>query len=235
MKTCEHCNAFLHCSGINNCPKCHQSLIYKEDEYTFDNGNYELICVCGDKPQYSDGGYICSCGRRYDDKGWLVSSPNSKSYFVSDKLYCYGENRFTCALYLRCICGNEFKFLSTHKHIINPNNNDYFFTENCPSCNSCGRIYRNITFTDPESYKEASLPQLIICPICEGKVSSQAKSCPHCGQPINTTITCPICGGQEIDVIDGLTKGISALAFGAFASNTILNNYQCKKCKHKFK
>lgn len=75
---------------------------------------------------------------------------------------------------------------------------------------------------------------VIKCPACSGSVSSEAASCPHCGQPINTAMKCPKCGSTNIETISGLKKGASALAFGVFAANTVLCRYKCKSCGHKF-
>lgn len=118
-------------------------------------------------------------------------------------------------------------------------------------CPKCGGIYSNRDFKcincevslvksefQPNSNASNSnrpKASIIQCHACLGNVSNQAKSCPHCGQPINTKTTCPKCGSQEIDDIGGFKKGASALAFGVFAANTVLNNYKCKKCGHKFK
>ena len=34
---------------------------------------------------------------------------------------------------------------------------------------------------------------LITCEVCGGKISSNAESCPHCGEPVKN-ITCKVCG-----------------------------------------
>lgn len=72
----------------------------------------------------------------------------------------------------------------------------------------------------------------IKCEACGGIVSTMAAACPHCGQPMKKR--CPKCGSDNIEPISGLKKGMSLWAFGAFAANTVKNDYQCKKCGHKF-
>lgn len=72
----------------------------------------------------------------------------------------------------------------------------------------------------------------IKCEACGGIVSTMAAACPHCGQPMKKR--CPKCGSDNIAPISGLKKGMSLWAFGAFAANTVKNDYQCKKCGHKF-
>lgn len=106
------------------------------------------------------------------------------------------------------------------------------------NCLNCGSrlIKDNFQFTAHKPTATTTpTPSIITCPACQGKVSNQAKSCPHCGQPINTQIICPKCNSSDIESIGGFKKGASALAFGVFSANTVLNNYKCRKCGHKFK
>ena len=75
--------------------------------------------------------------------------------------------------------------------------------------------------------------KLISCEVCKNNISSNAESCPHCGEPMKKR--CPKCKSTNIQRIGGLSKGISAGLFGMFAANTVLNDYQCKDCGNKFK
>lgn len=77
------------------------------------------------------------------------------------------------------------------------------------------------------------LSKTIKCQICNREISPTAESCPHCGE--NFGKRCPKCKSSNIQKIDGLSKGVSALAFGFFASNTVLNDYRCLSCGNKFK
>lgn len=102
-------------------------------------------------------------------------------------------------------------------------------------CNICNNILEQIDKNNISNLKTTIKFNIITCPACQGKVSNQAKSCPHCGQPINTQIICPKCNSTDVESIGGFKKGASALAFGVFSANTVLNNYKCRKCGHKFK
>lgn len=75
---------------------------------------------------------------------------------------------------------------------------------------------------------------LISCPSCKREISSNATACPHCGEPINTLLKCPKCGGTDISVITGADKAISVAFWGLFAANTVICKNVCKKCRHKF-
>lgn len=75
---------------------------------------------------------------------------------------------------------------------------------------------------------------LIKCPGCGKEVSSNAKSCPNCGEPIDTAIRCPKCGGTDIKVISGASKAVSIALWGVFAANKVISKYQCNVCGHKF-
>lgn len=75
---------------------------------------------------------------------------------------------------------------------------------------------------------------LIKCPECHNSVSSTAKTCPHCGAPIDTSIHCPKCGSTNVKVITGTSKAVSLVLWGVFAANKVMNHYVCNDCKHKF-
>lgn len=74
---------------------------------------------------------------------------------------------------------------------------------------------------------------IVNCPACGGKVSEQAAACPHCGQPMAKR--CPKCGSSDIEKISGMSKGLNAVMWGAFAANTLVNDFKCKKCGNKFR
>lgn len=75
---------------------------------------------------------------------------------------------------------------------------------------------------------------LINCPECGKQVSTQAKTCPNCGAPIDTAIRCPKCGSANTEVISGASKAVSVALWGVFAANKVMSRYKCKDCGHKF-
>lgn len=75
---------------------------------------------------------------------------------------------------------------------------------------------------------------LIKCPGRGKEVSSNAKACPNCGEPIDTAIRCPSCGSTKVSVISGGSKAASIALFGIFAANKVLSKYKCNNCGHKF-
>lgn len=76
---------------------------------------------------------------------------------------------------------------------------------------------------------------LIKCNECGKEVSSNAVNCPNCGNPINTKMRCPKCGGTNTRPISGASKTVSMLVWGPLAANKILSSNECLDCKHKFK
>lgn len=152
-----------------------------------------------------------------------------------DAIYCYKKGFQN--LYVRCSCGCEFKYMNTFYKRTILNNGDYKFDGGLPiMCPQCRAIYDTISFTPVENISTKHVDQyrteIIECSACKGKISNKARVCPHCGQPTNR---CPVCGSADIVKIGGLSKGASVWAVGAFASNTVLNDFQCKKCGNKFK
>ena len=75
---------------------------------------------------------------------------------------------------------------------------------------------------------------LIKCPACGREVSSNAKLCPNCGEPIDTAIRCPKCGSANTSVISGASKAFSVALWGVFAANKVMCKYECNDCGHKF-
>ena len=75
---------------------------------------------------------------------------------------------------------------------------------------------------------------LIKCPSCGRDVSSNATSCPNCGEPIDTSIKCPKCGSKSTKPISGASKLASVAAFGVFAANKVMSKNVCLSCRHKF-
>ena len=82
--------------------------------------------------------------------------------------------------------------------------------------------------------KEIIKMAIIKCPACHRDVSSSAKACPNCGEPIDKTLRCPRCGSTDIKEISTGSKIAHAAAFGIFALKKITNDYECKRCKFKF-
>lgn len=72
------------------------------------------------------------------------------------------------------------------------------------------------------------------CPDCFKEVSSNASSCIHCGNPLNTAPRCPTCHSTNISRITLGNKVGSALMLGIFAANKLVKSYQCNDCKCKW-
>ena len=75
---------------------------------------------------------------------------------------------------------------------------------------------------------------LIKCPECGGTVSDTAKSCPHCGAPIDTAFRCPKCGSTSVSKISGVSKAASFAAFGVLSAKKLTSQYKCNNCGNKF-
>lgn len=75
---------------------------------------------------------------------------------------------------------------------------------------------------------------MIKCPECGKEVSDKAKSCPSCGNPIDTNVYCPNCHSANVKVISGTSKALSVAMWGVFAANKVKSTYQCKNCGQKF-
>ena len=76
-------------------------------------------------------------------------------------------------------------------------------------------------------------PVLISCKACGKQISSQAESCPNCGQPTGIHV-CPNCRSTNTKVISGTSKATSVFLWGVFAANKVISKYECKDCHHKF-
>lgn len=88
--------------------------------------------------------------------------------------------------------------------------------------------------TNENVLEDVGTPAIIKCPACGGNVSNKAKTCPHCGQPIDVKIYCPNCGSTNIELISGTDKAVTTWAVGVYAANTVINKCRCKDCGHKF-
>lgn len=75
---------------------------------------------------------------------------------------------------------------------------------------------------------------LIKCNECGKEVSSKARTCPNCGNPIDTSVKCPKCGSTNTRPISNSSKLFSTIMWGGLAANKILSKYECLNCKHKF-
>lgn len=75
--------------------------------------------------------------------------------------------------------------------------------------------------------------QLTTCPVCDGKISTRATACPHCGNPTGVH-TCPKCGSTNTKTISGASKAASIYLWGPFAANKVVSKFQCKDCWHKW-
>lgn len=81
--------------------------------------------------------------------------------------------------------------------------------------------------------KTTKNPNLTPCPACNHPISTQAESCPNCGQPTGVHV-CPKCRSVNTKVISGASKATSIFMWGVFAANKVVSRYQCKDCGHKF-
>lgn len=75
--------------------------------------------------------------------------------------------------------------------------------------------------------------RLVPCVACGNQISTQAETCPHCGQPTGVHI-CPNCSSANTKVISGASKATSVFLWGPFAANKVISKFQCKDCGHKF-
>lgn len=75
---------------------------------------------------------------------------------------------------------------------------------------------------------------MIKCPECGTEVSDRARSCPKCGNPIDTKVYCPKCGSSNVNTISGASKAVSIALWGVFAANKVKSTYQCMDCNFKF-
>jgi TPR repeat protein len=57
---------------------------------------------------------------------------------------------------------------------------------------------------DPNAKHVSNKPKLLICHVCDGKVASNAKICPHCGAPQSSALT-----QDQSDLADNLTTAIT--------------------------
>ena len=94
-------------------------------------------------------------------------------------------------------------------------------------------------------------PTLTTCPVCQGKVSSAAPSCPHCGQPMSngqiassqtvqkplaqhpTGPRCPTCGSANISKIGYFDRATSVMFWG-LASRKMGKQFSCDDCGYKW-
>lgn len=98
---------------------------------------------------------------------------------------------------------------------------------NTPAVSAHSNIRRDEIITHN---KNASLTT---CPICNGKLSTRATACPHCGNPTGVH-TCPKCGSTNTKTISGASKAASIYLWGPFAANKVVSKFQCKDCWHKW-
>ncbi len=75
---------------------------------------------------------------------------------------------------------------------------------------------------------------LIKCNECGKEVSSNARNCPHCGNPINTAVKCPSCGSTNTRPISNASKVMSTIMWGGLAAHKVISKNECLDCKHKF-
>lgn len=75
---------------------------------------------------------------------------------------------------------------------------------------------------------------LIKCDECGKGVSDKAKTCPNCGNPIDTSIRCPKCGSSNTRPISNTSKVMSTVMWGVFSAHKVISKYECLDCKHKF-
>lgn len=95
-------------------------------------------------------------------------------------------------------------------------------------------------------------PTLTTCPVCQGKLSTAATACPHCGQPMSqgkpvqavqqapvqlkheeNVPRCPTCSSTNIRKLDVIDRGLSFAVWGIFSSK-IGKSMMCKDCGYKW-
>jgi Ca2+/Na+ antiporter len=95
------------------------------------------------------------------------------------------------------------------------------------------KIWRQGQYTENTVIINKNENILIRCNACQREISKNAVACPHCGEPLPRR--CPKCGSLDIIHMSGFQKGSAVVAFGVFSANTVLNDFQCKECRTKFK
>ena len=100
--------------------------------------------------------------------------------------------------------------------------------------------------------QQPSTPTLTTCPVCQGKLSTAATACPHCGQPMSqgkpvqavqqtpaqpkheeSVPRCPTCNSTNIRKLDVIDRGLSFAVWGIFSSK-IGKSMMCKDCGYKW-
>lgn len=74
---------------------------------------------------------------------------------------------------------------------------------------------------------------LVVCLACQKQISTQAETCPHCGQPTGVHV-CPKCSSVNTKVISGVSKATSIFLWGPFAANKVISKFECKDCGHNW-
>lgn len=100
--------------------------------------------------------------------------------------------------------------------------------------------------------EQPSTPTLTTCPVCDGKLSTAATACPHCGQPMNqgkpvqtvqqtpaqpqsaqTGPKCPTCNSKNISEIGYLDR-LTSVMFWGLASRKMGKQFSCNDCGYKW-
>ena len=97
---------------------------------------------------------------------------------------------------------------------------------NCPKCNSVKVVQANggtwcqdcshafaaaeaaPAAPKPAPESNATVPQLAKCPVCAHQVSSQAVSCPSCGQPLRAALSPGPAGADGVNMAAKVVKGL---------------------------
>lgn len=113
-------------------------------------------------------------------------------------------------------------------------------------------MYRTTPIPGSKPIQQPSTPTLTTCPVCNGKLSTAATACPHCGQPMNqgkpvqavqqapaqpqntqTGPRCPMCNSEHIEKIGSFDR-VTSVMFWGLASSKIGKQYKCRSCGHKW-
>lgn len=113
-------------------------------------------------------------------------------------------------------------------------------------------MHRTTPIPGSKPIQQPPTPTLTTCPICQGKLSTAATACPHCGQPMNqgkpvqtvqqtpaqpkreeNVPRCPTCNSTNIRKLDVIDKGLSFAVWGIFSSK-IGKSMMCKNCGYKW-
>lgn len=138
-----------------------------------------------------------------------------------------------------CIhCGNPFPVASEPCFVVKAKAPGVYYA-NCPQCGKQNIIKGDsaspVVSNDSYSLYRTDTPKACKCGLApvylKEKIEQHDAVAPSLPTP---SITCPRCGSHYTQRISGFGKGVSFVAFGVFSANTLLHDFKCRQCGHKF-